>query len=172
MLRQEHIEKLQQIKLLLLDIDGILTDGRAMWIEGTGWTSNYSIKDGLGMKLLQEAGIPIGLISGRSAKSMQERAKDLKIQHVHLGIENKLTAFEEIKKKLGCSDKEIAYMGDDLIDLPVLKKVGFAATVPTAAAEVKAIVHYITQEAAGFGAVREVCDLILYHSQFAKRESD
>lgn len=161
-------KKLAGIKTLLLDIDGVLTDGRILWIEGTGWTSFYSVKDGFGIKRLMRAGIEVGLISGGNFPSMRERAKVLGLKHVHLGNENKIVPYEKVKQELGLKDSEIAYVGDEIFDLPLLERVGFAATVPAAPAEIRSSVHYITREQGGFGAVREITDMILQHSRHVR----
>jgi 3-deoxy-D-manno-octulosonate 8-phosphate phosphatase (KDO 8-P phosphatase) len=170
MIAKDLQAKLAKIKVLLLDIDGVLTDGRILWIDGTGWTSFYSVKDGFGIKQLQRAGIEVGLISGGNFQSMRERAKSLGIKQVHLGDENKIVPYEKVKAELHLQDDEIAYMGDELFDLPLLLKVGFAATVPAAPAEVRSQVHYITKEQGGFGAVREIADFILQYSKHVTKK--
>lgn len=152
--------KAARIKLLILDVDGILTDGRIWWVEGTGWTRAFHVRDGYGMKLLMKAGIEIAIISGGDSKSVRERAAFLGIKHVYLGDENKITAFNKIMADIGLKPDQCAFMGDDLFDMPVLEKVGLAATVSTAVPEVKELAHFITRMPGGMGAVREVCDLI------------
>ena len=159
-LSKELKDKLKKIKLLALDIDGVLTDGRILWIEGSGWTRQFSVKDGYGLKLLMKTGVEIAFISGGDSKSVRERAKFLNVQHVYLGDENKIVALEKIEKETGFERSEMAFVGDDLFDIPVLEVVGFSATVPHAVVDVKNVVHYITSEPGGFGAVREVADLI------------
>jgi len=153
-------EKIKKIKMLILDVDGVMTDGRIWWIEGTGWTRAFSIKDGYGLKILMQANIEVAIISGGDSKSVRERAQFLGIKHVYLGDENKMVALGKIQAATGFKSEEIAFVGDELFDMPVLKAVGFSATVPHAVSEVKEIVDYITQEPGGFGAVREVADLI------------
>ncbi len=152
--------RLKRIKLLLLDVDGVMTDGRIFWLEGHGWTRMFNIKDGYGLKLLMKAGIQVGIISGGDSKDVRIRAEFLKVQHVFLGDEDKIKALEKIVAATKLSLDEIAFVGDDLFDIPVLEKVGFSATVPHAVEPVKERVHYITVEAGGFGAVREVADAI------------
>lgn len=146
--------------MLILDVDGVMTDGRIWWIEGTGWTRAFSVKDGYGLKLLMESGVEVAVISGGDSKSVRERAAFLGIKHVYLGDKNKIVALNKIMQDTGHKHEEIAFVGDDLFDMPVLEVVGFSATVPDAVVEVKGIVHYITHEAGGFGAVREIADLI------------
>ena len=153
-------EKIKKVRMLILDVDGVMTDGRIWWIEGTGWTRAFSIKDGYGLKLLMKAGFDVAVISGGDSKSVRERAQFLGIKHVYLGDENKLVALEKIRGATGLTNDQFAFVGDELFDIPVLKIVGFSATVPHAVSEVKEEVDYVTQEPGGFGAVREVADLI------------
>ena len=121
---------------------------------------SFHVRDGYGMKLLMKDGIEIALISGGDSASVRERAKFLGINHVHLGDENKIVALGKVLSDTGIKAEECAFMGDDLFDIPVLRKVGFSVTVPGAVPEVKDVVHFITQMPGGMGAVREVCDLI------------
>lgn len=151
---------LAKTRLLILDVDGIMTDGKIWWIEGTGWTRAFNVRDGHGIKLLMKAGIDVALVSGGDSRSVRERAQFLGIKHVYLGDENKIVAFNKILTDTGLQAEQCAFMGDDLFDIPVLEKVGFSATVPNAVPEVKELVSYITHETGGMGAVREVCDLI------------
>ncbi|MBC7387496.1 MAG: HAD hydrolase family protein [Cryobacterium sp.] len=152
--------RLKRIKLLLLDVDGVMTDGRIFWVEGQGWTRMFNVKDGYGLKILMKAGIDVGIISGGKSKDVELRAEFLKVSHVFLGDENKVVALEKIVAATGLKLEEIAFVGDDLFDIPVLEKVGFSATVPHAVDPVKERVHYITEFDGGFGAVREVADAI------------
>lgn len=154
-------KKLANIRAILLDIDGVLTDGTILWMEGTGWTASYSVIDGFGIKRAMKAGIEVGVISGGSFTSHRKRAESLGIKHIHLGNEDKTAAYASIKSELGLTDAEIAYVGDELFDIPLLVQVGFAATVPHAPKEVKKEVDYTTKAPGGRGAVREVIDLIL-----------
>ena len=153
-------QQLKKIKMLILDVDGVMTDGRVFWVEGTGWTRMFSVKDGYGLKLLMKAGVDVGVISGGDSKSVRERAQFLGVKHVYLGDENKMVALEKIMRDTGYKSEQLAFVGDDLFDMPVLQAVGFAATVPHAVIEVQEVVHYITTEEGGFGAVREIADLI------------
>ncbi|MBS1963989.1 MAG: HAD hydrolase family protein [Bdellovibrionales bacterium] len=152
--------RLKKIKLLLLDVDGVMTDGRIFWIESQGWTRQFNVKDGYGLKLLMAAGIQVGIISGGKSKDVETRAAFLKVHHVFLGDENKIVAFDKIVAATGLKPDEIAFVGDDLFDIPVLERVGFSATVPHAVNPVKERVHYITETEGGAGAVREVADAI------------
>lgn len=153
-------DKLKKIKLLILDVDGIMTDGRIFWLEGHGWTRHFHIHDGYGLKILMKAGIDVAIISGGDSKDVRTRMEFLKIKHVFLGDEDKIKALEKIKTATGLSYDQMAFMGDDLFDIPVIEKVGFSATVPEAVPNVKEKVHYITEASAGWGAVREVADAV------------
>jgi 3-deoxy-D-manno-octulosonate 8-phosphate phosphatase (KDO 8-P phosphatase) len=157
---QDIQSKLKKIKLLILDVDGVMTDGRVFWLEGHGWTRHFHVKDGYGLKLLMKSGIDIAVISGGDSKDVRVRMEFLKVPHVFLGDENKLIALDKITQTTGLTHEQMAFMGDDLFDIPVLEKVGFSATVPHAVQPVKERVHYITESPGGWGAVREVADAI------------
>ncbi len=152
--------RFKNIKLILLDVDGVLTDGKVMWIEPQGWTRQYHINDGYGIKLIQSLGIPVGIISGGQSKELQERIKVLQIKYSVLGSEDKLTSLKKLSTETGISFTQICFVGDELFDMPALKEVGLAITVPNAMIEVKKIAHYITAKPGGQGAVREVIDAI------------
>jgi len=152
--------RLKKIKILILDVDGIMTDGRIFWLDGHGWTRNFHVRDGYGLKLLMKAGIQVAIISGGDSKDVRTRMEFLKIPHVFLGDEDKLKALEKITTATKFSHEQMAFMGDDIYDIPVLERVGFAATVATAVMSVKERVHYVTQADGGWGAVREVADAI------------
>jgi 3-deoxy-D-manno-octulosonate 8-phosphate phosphatase (KDO 8-P phosphatase) len=139
-LRKEHktrlLSRARKIRFLLLDVDGVLTDG-TIWIDDQGReTKGFSIYDGHGIHLLLESGLGVGLLSGRTSNVVAIRAKDLGIQEVHQGVRDKIKVYEELIGRLGLSDNEVAYMGDDLIDLPILKRVGLSISVPYAAPSV------------------------------------
>lgn len=153
-------EKLKRLKLLILDVDGIMTSGHIFWLEGHGWTRQFHIRDGYGLKILMKAGIQVAIISGGDSKDVRTRMEFLKISHIFLGDEDKVKALEKIKASTGFEYSEMAFMGDDLFDIPVLEKVGFSATVPQAVSEVLGRVDYVTQHHAGAGAVREIADAI------------
>jgi len=153
-------KKLKKIKLLILDVDGILTDGRIFWLKDHGWTRHFHVKDGYGIKLLMAAGIDVAIISGGNSQDVITRMAFLKIKHVFLGDEDKAKALEKVLVATGLKPEQAAFMGDDLFDIPVLEKVGFAATVPHAVDAVKKRAHFITRTPAGWGAVREIADAI------------
>lgn len=157
---EEFQARLKKIKLLLLDVDGILTDARTFYIEGTGFVRVFNMYDGYGIKLLLKAGFPVGIISGGKAKDLQERIKILGIEHAVLGSEDKLTSAKTISEKLNIPFENIAFMGDELFDLPALRAVGLSITVPGAVQEVKDEVNWITRNKGGDGAVREIIDAI------------
>ncbi|HAR41832.1 MAG TPA: 3-deoxy-D-manno-octulosonate 8-phosphate phosphatase [Bdellovibrionales bacterium] len=152
--------RLKKIKILILDVDGIMTDGRIFWLNGHGWTRHFHVKDGYGLKLLMKAGIQVATISGGDSKDVRTRMEFLKIPHIFLGDEDKVKALEKIATATGLPYDEMAFMGDDLYDIPVIEKVGFSATVPQAVEPVKARVHYVTEVHGGWGAVREIADAI------------
>jgi 3-deoxy-D-manno-octulosonate 8-phosphate phosphatase (KDO 8-P phosphatase) len=155
-------ERLKQIKLLLLDVDGILTDGSIFFIEGQGWTRIYNIHDGYGIRLIQKLGIPVGVISGGHSIELKERLKTLGIEHFVLGSEDKLSSLNEMIQKTGVPANHICFMGDDLFDIPALENVGLAVTASNAMTEVKAIANFVTEKCGGKGAVRELIDMIRY----------
>ena len=152
--------KLKKIRLLILDVDGVMTDGRIFWLDGHGWTRHFHIKDGYGLKILMKAGIDVAVISGGDSKDVRTRMEFLKIKHVFLGDEDKIKALDKIVAETGLKLDQMAFMGDDLFDIPVIEKVGFSATVPHAVDPVKRRVDYITESPGGWGAVREVADAI------------
>jgi 3-deoxy-D-manno-octulosonate 8-phosphate phosphatase (KDO 8-P phosphatase) len=158
---QDVMQKAKQIKLLLLDVDGVLTNGIVYYNDEGKVLKGFHIHDGLGLKLLHTNNIETGIITAKHSEAVRHRAKELGIHHVYLGQNNKLPAYDEIKKITGLDDNNIAYMGDDLPDLPILRKVGLAITVPQATAIIKQHAHVVTKHKAGKGAVREACELIL-----------
>ena len=157
-------ERLEKILLLILDVDGVMTDGRIIYDDQGREIKAFDVKDGHGIKLLQRAGIRVGIITGRQSPVVERRAQELGIELVYQGAKDKLVPFQEILDQTGLTAEQVAYVGDDFPDLPVLYRVGFAATVADAVAEVKPHVHYVTKARGGHGAVREICDLLLKES--------
>jgi 3-deoxy-D-manno-octulosonate 8-phosphate phosphatase (KDO 8-P phosphatase) len=155
---------LSKIKLLLLDVDGVLTDGRIIYDSEGGESKSFDVKDGHGLKLLQRAGIRVGIITGRQSAIVARRAEELGIELVYQGAKDKSLPFNEIMQKLALAPEEIAYVGDDIVDLPVMRKVGFAATVADAVDDVKPFADMVTKLPGGRGAVREICEFILKES--------
>jgi 3-deoxy-D-manno-octulosonate 8-phosphate phosphatase (KDO 8-P phosphatase) len=155
---------LSRIKLLLLDVDGVMTDGRIIFDSQGGETKAFDVKDGHGIKLVQRAGIRVGIITGRQSAIVDRRAAELGIELVYQGAKDKTLPFREILQKLSLRPEEVAYVGDDVVDLPVMRQVGFAATVADAVDEVKDTAHMVTRLGGGRGAVREICDYLLKES--------
>lgn len=155
------LPKAREIKLLLLDVDGVLTDGSIVYTHSGSEMKSFNTKDGFGIRILQESGVEVGIITARSSEAVHRRAQDLKLTHVYQGVRNKIEAFEKIIAENGLSPAQIAYMGDDWLDLPLLTRVGLAVTVADAVSEVKEVAHYVTRRNGGRGAVRELCDLFI-----------
>ncbi|MBI1911857.1 MAG: HAD-IIIA family hydrolase [Deltaproteobacteria bacterium] len=155
------IEKIRPVRLFIFDVDGVLTDGRIIYNDSGQETKFFDVRDGHGIKLLMRAGIEVGILSARESNVVKYRADNLGIELVYLGRKDKLSAFEEILKSKSITPKEIAYMGDDIIDLPVIKRVGFSATVADGVDEVKAMADYVAAKKGGRGAVREVAEVVL-----------
>jgi 3-deoxy-D-manno-octulosonate 8-phosphate phosphatase (KDO 8-P phosphatase) len=159
--RRPSLRALRRIKMLLLDVDGVMTDG-GLYYSGEGIElKRFHAHDGYGIVRAHEQGIRIGLISGRSSPIVEARARVLKIDDVYLDAMDKVTPFRELQKKYGFTEEQTAFIGDDLFDLPLLEIVGFSAAPANAMAGVKRRVDYVTRMAGGNGAVREVVDLIL-----------
>ncbi len=156
-----NLIRAKKIELLLLDVDGVLTDGTILYTQEGGESKGFNTQDGLGLRLLQDAGIAVGLISARLSEAVAKRAADLGFAHLYAGREDKDAAYKELLKKTGLDPEQTAYMGDDLLDLPVLLKVGCSFAPANAVVEVRQRVHYTTIRSGGHGAVREVCELIL-----------
>lgn len=155
------IDRLKKIKLLLLDVDGVMTDGRIIFDSNGVESKFFNVKDGHGIKMLQRAGIEVGIISGRQSQVVANRAVELGIERVYLKALDKLAPYLTILADTGLADDEVAFIGDDLIDIPVLRRVGFAAAPADAIAEVLPFVHLVTKNSGGWGAVREISDLLL-----------
>ena len=155
------IKKAQKVRLLVLDVDGVLTDGAIIYSDKGEEPKSFNVKDGLGIKMLIQEGIKVAIISGRKSRAVEYRANELGIQEVYQGIKNKVAIFEEILKRNKMNPEETSFIGDDLIDLPLLSRVGFAVGVSDAVKEVKKAADYVTRLPGGKGAVREVCELLL-----------
>ncbi|MCB2180784.1 MAG: HAD-IIIA family hydrolase [Desulfobulbaceae bacterium] len=155
------LPKAKEVKLLLLDVDGILTDGSISYTDEGIEVKTFSARDGFGINILRKAGVEVGLITARSSKALERRVEDLKLTHVYQGKRRKIVVFEQIIDELGLSPQEVAYMGDDWLDLALLRRVGFAATAADATPEVKEVVDYVARRNGGQGAVREICELII-----------
>jgi 3-deoxy-D-manno-octulosonate 8-phosphate phosphatase (KDO 8-P phosphatase) len=156
----ELAARLSRVRLVCLDVDGVLTDGKLYWAGEGLWSQRFCVRDGYGIKLLQEAGIEVAVLSGGDVRSGRDRCASLGITRAHFGVVDKVAAFGDVAGALGITVDEAAFIGDELVDVPLLSQVGFAATVPDAVDEVKAVVHYVTRRPGGDGAVRELCDLV------------
>lgn len=161
MIKGEVVERARRIKLLIVDIDGVMTDGRIVYSIYGDELKFFDVTDGFGISLLNRAGIKTAIITAKKSRIVKMRARDLKIAKAYQGFIDKLIPFDKLLKRFKISAEEICFIGDDLPDMPVLRRVGFAISVPNALDEVKAIAHYITSKAGGRGAVREVCDILL-----------
>lgn len=154
-------ERAARIRLLALDVDGVLTDGRLYFDAHGNELKAFNTRDGLGLKALQRFGVELALITGRSSPMVTQRAQQLGIRHVYQGADDKLTAYHDLLAATGLDHQQVCYAGDDWIDLPVLLRVGLSVTVADADDEVRDRVHWVTRRPGGDGAVREICDLIL-----------
>lgn len=153
--------KLKKIKLLLLDVDGVLTDGRIVYTSDGTELKFFDAHDGYGFTKALNAGLQLGIISGRSSPMVTKRAKEFLIQEIHQDVEKKIAVYEMLKKKYALVDEQIAYVGDDIPDMEIINAVGFSACPSDAMEAVKKNVHFISTREGGRGCVREVIDLIL-----------
>lgn len=162
------VQKLKSVKMLVLDVDGVLTDCR-LWMDSDGeWKRIYSVRDGVGIKALAEAGYKLAIITGAQAKDVRARAKMLGFHYFYEGAVDKWPSFEKLVKESGLQPSEMAYVGDDIFDIPLIQAVAFGATVPEAVDEVIESAQYVTKRAGGNGAVREVCNFILKYGYYSK----
>lgn len=150
-----------RVRLMIFDVDGILTDGSLHYGPEGELIKTFNVLDGHGIKLLQQSGVDTAIISARQSPIVAKRAADLGIRHLYQGVHDKRTAFAQLLAATDTSTDACGFVGDDVIDLPILLQVGFAASVPNGHPEVRARVHYVTQASGGRGAARELCDLIL-----------
>jgi 3-deoxy-D-manno-octulosonate 8-phosphate phosphatase (KDO 8-P phosphatase) len=158
---QDILERAKRIRLLIFDVDGVLTDGRLyLGDDGQEYKAFHS-RDGHGMKMLQETGVAVAIITARSSEVVRMRMESLGIEHVYQGRREKLPAYEEMKGTLGLEDGQIAYVGDDVLDLPIMRRVGLSMAVADAHSLVLRHSHWQTQAAGGRGAAREACELIM-----------
>jgi 3-deoxy-D-manno-octulosonate 8-phosphate phosphatase (KDO 8-P phosphatase) len=149
------------VRLVALDVDGVLTDGRFYLSDEGVETKAFSTRDGHGIRRLLAAGVEVAVISGRASRAVEHRMQELGVRHVFLGCADKVTAFEQLTASLGMEARECVYIGDDLPDLPLMRKVGFPVTVADAAVELRDFCPFTTHAAGGHGAVRELCDLVI-----------
>jgi len=157
-----HIEdRARKVKVVLIDVDGVLTDGKMIYGNYGDELKAFDVQDGLGIQLLKAANIYIFIITGRFSKIILKRAKELKVSEVFQNVNDKLKLYEKLKRKLKLADENFCCIGDDLLDLPLIKRAGLSCAVSNAQEEVKEKAHYITSRAGGCGAVREVINIIL-----------
>jgi 3-deoxy-D-manno-octulosonate 8-phosphate phosphatase (KDO 8-P phosphatase) len=157
----DALERARRIRLMIFDVDGVLTDGR-LWYGPRGEELKaFHSFDGHGIKLLSQSGIACAVLSGRHSAAVATRCAELRVEHVLQGIEDKLPAFQNLISSLGISTEQCGFMGDELVDLPVLTRCGFACTPREAPEAVRSRAHYVASTAAGYGAAREVCEFIL-----------
>lgn len=151
-----------RVRLALFDVDGVLTDGSLYFTEDGHELKVFHAHDGHGLKMLDRAGIMVAIISARESAAVARRARELGIAHLHQGIKDKMPAFERLCAELNVTPQECVYTGDDVVDLPIMLCCGLSVTVPNGHHTVKSVAHWITGAPGGRGAVREVCDLVLY----------
>ena len=156
------LRQASQIRLVLFDVDGVLTDGRLFFSDSGDEGKSFHARDGLGINLLQESGVAAGIITARQSSLVEHRARDLNIRHLYQGRKEKFPAYEELCDELGLSPAEVAFVGDDVVDLPIMLDVGLAVTVPEGHILVKKHAHWTTPNQGGSGAARDVCELIMY----------
>ena len=161
MISQDILERAKKVKILILDIDGVMTDGHIIYSIYGDELKFFDVQDGFGITLLNKAGIKSIIITAKKSRIVKIRARDMRVTKAYQGHMDKIRPFNHALRKFRVLPEEVCFVGDDLIDIPVLKRVGLAVAVPNALDEVKAHAHYITAKSGGRGAVREVCDLIL-----------
>ena len=160
-LAADVLERARAVKLAIFDVDGVLTDGSLMYTEAGETIKVFNTLDGHGLKMLQQGGIEVAIISGRASQALTLRMRELGITHVFQGVHEKLTTFEALTRSLGVTLEEVAAIGDDVMDLPILTRCGFAVAVPAAPAFVRERVHHVTHAQGGRGAAREFSEIIL-----------
>ena len=158
---QDIQAKAAQIRLVVFDVDGVLTDGRLFLGDDGQEYKAFNSKDGHGMRMLLDSGVEIGIITGRTSEVVRIRMESLGIRHVYQGRRDKLPAYDELKRASGCTDAQIAFVGDDVVDLPAMRRAGFAVAVQDAHQLVKQHAHWITPSCGGQGAGRDVCEMLM-----------
>lgn len=157
----DNTESAKKIKLVIFDIDGVMTDGGLIFGDDGQQYKRFDVKDGQGLRLLQKAGIQIGIISARKSKVVEQRMHELDIEHIYQGQQQKRQAYEALKTKLALGDDEVAFVGDDLPDLSIMLRAGLALTVSNAHTLIKQHADWVAPSKGGHGAVREICEFIL-----------
>ena len=168
----ELLSLARDIRLVLFDVDGVLTDGRLYFSDSGDEMKSFHSRDGLGINLLQQTGVPVGIITARQSNLVAHRAGDLGIEHLYQGKKEKFPAYVELCEKLNLSPEEVAFVGDDVVDLPIMLDVGLSITVPQGHRIVKDNSHWTTPNEGGSGAARDVCELIMFsQGNYAKAMS-
>jgi len=170
---QDIYERARKIRVAIFDVDGVLTDGALYYTDTGEEMKAFSVHDGHGMRMLRESGVALAIISSRSSRSLEARARNLGIELLFQGAADKLAAFSELLGRCDIGAEACAYVGDDLVDLPVMKRCGLAVAVPDAPALVRRRAQYVTRARGGHGAAREFCEIILHaQSSLAARLAD
>ena len=161
LLGEELVKKIEPVTLLIMDVDGVLTDGKIIIDDQGNETKHFNVRDGHGLKMLMRTGIEVILITGRTSNVVEHRARELGISEVYQGAKNKVEILEKLLRRKEVSGKKVAYVGDDIVDIPVFKRVGFSVAVADASEYAKESADYTTEGKGGQGAVRELCEIIL-----------
>ena len=154
-------ERAKAVRLMIFDVDGVMTDGGLYYTDAGEELKAFNSLDGHGLKMLRQSGVKLAIITGRNSRLVEHRARNLGIDFLHQGAHDKLASFERLLAEAGVTPEQCGYMGDDVIDLPVMRRVAFSVAVPAAPELVQQHAHYVTGRQGGHGAVREVCELIM-----------
>jgi 3-deoxy-D-manno-octulosonate 8-phosphate phosphatase (KDO 8-P phosphatase) len=160
-MKKDTLNRIKKIKIVVMDVDGVMTDGKIILGSCNAELKLFDARDGVGIKYLQRVGIKVAIITGRESEAVEMRAKELDIELVYQNAKKKIDAYNDLKEKMGYKDTEIAYIGDDLPDIPIMRRVGFAIAVANATDVTKEFAHYVTENNGGYGAIREVAELIM-----------
>ena len=160
-MNDDILQRARAVRMIIFDVDGVLTDGSLFYDDRGEEYKAFNSRDGHGIKMLRASGVDTGIITGRTSNIVLHRARNLGIDHIFQGADDKLAAYGELLARVGLEPNQIAYMGDDVVDLPVMNRCGLAITVPDAPEEVKASCQLVTRAQAGRGAAREACELIM-----------
>jgi 3-deoxy-D-manno-octulosonate 8-phosphate phosphatase (KDO 8-P phosphatase) len=160
-MNDDILQRARAVRMIIFDVDGVLTDGSLFYDDRGEEYKAFNSRDGHGIKMLRASGVDTGIITGRTSNIVLHRARNLGIDHIFQGADDKLAAYGELLARVGLEPNQIAYMGDDVVDLPVMNRCGLAITVPDAPEEVKARCRLVTRAQAGRGAAREACELIM-----------
>jgi 3-deoxy-D-manno-octulosonate 8-phosphate phosphatase (KDO 8-P phosphatase) len=161
MVSTDVLNRAKTIKLVIFDVDGVMTDGGLTIGDDGQEYKTFNTQDGLGMKLLKASGVEMAIITGRTSNVVKQRSESTGVAHFYQGVDDKLVAFHDLIAKLNMKPEQVAFMGDDVVDMPPMLRCGFAVSVPAAPESVKSRAHYVTVREGGRGAVRELCELIM-----------